>query len=67
LELSNIRAIGIYLYTYFSFFLLLAGAVLLIAMIGAISLTMELNILNKQQVLYKQVNVDPKHFMFYIK
>ena len=68
LELSNLRTLGVYLYTYFSFFLLLAGLILLIAMLGAISLTLEDTpaIHNKQQQLFKQLNIDPKKSIFYI-
>lgn len=68
LELSNIRNLGVYLYTYFSFFILLAGLILLIAMLGAISLTLEdtMSISNKQQQLFKQLNIDPKKSIFYI-
>jgi len=69
LETSNIRNLGVYLYTYFSFFLLLAGLILLVAMLGAISLTLEgdTTIYNtKQQQLFKQLNVDPKKSIFYV-
>jgi NADH-quinone oxidoreductase subunit J len=68
LELSNIRNLGVYLYTYFSFFLLLAGLILLIAMLGAISLTLEdtTAISSKQQQLFKQLNIDPQKSIFYI-
>ena len=68
-ESSNIRNIGSYLYTYFSFFFLVAGIILLIAMIGAISLTLEesSSIDFKHQLLYKQVGVNPKDSIFYVK
>ena len=72
METSNIRNLGVYLYTYFSFFLLLAGLILLVAMLGAIRWTLEgdTTIYNtKQQQLFKQLNVDPKnlYFMSYSK
>lgn len=69
LESSNIKTLGSYLYTYFSFFFLLAGIVLLIAMIGAISLTLpeSLSTESKHQLLYKQVSVNPKDSVFYVK
>ena len=67
LESSNLRSIGTYLYTYFSFFFILSGIILLVAMIGAISLTLESAPDNKQQLLYRQVNVNPKNSLFYVK
>lgn len=67
LEVSNIRNLGLYLYTYFSFYLIVAGLILLIAMLGAISLTLEdTPTQNKQQQLFKQLNVDPKKSLFYV-
>ena len=70
LEQSNIKSLGLYLYTYFSFFLLVAGLILLVAMIGAISLTLEepsINLGSKHQQLFKQVSTDPKQSLFYVK
>jgi NADH-quinone oxidoreductase subunit J len=69
LEVSSIKNLGVYLYTYFSFFLLVAGLILLVAMLGAISLTLEdttVNTHSKQQQLFEQLNVDPKKSIFYI-
>jgi NADH:ubiquinone oxidoreductase subunit 6 (subunit J) len=66
-ETSNLRSIGSYLYTYFSFFFIMAGVILLVAMIGAISLTLETTTDTKQQLLYKQVNTNPKDSLFYVK
>jgi len=40
LHSSTIHVLGQTLYTYFAFFFLLAGLILLVAMIGAISLTL---------------------------
>lgn len=70
LEQSNIRSLGLYLYTYFAFFLLVAGLILLVAMIGAISLTLEdplSDIGAKRQQLFKQTSINPKDSIFYIK
>jgi NADH:ubiquinone oxidoreductase subunit 6 (subunit J) len=70
LETSNIKTIGTYLYTYFSFFFLIAGLILLVAMIGAISLTLEESSDKfgaKYQFLYKQTTVNPKDSLFYVK
>jgi hypothetical protein len=44
-----------------------AGLILLIAMLGAISLTLEdTSTYNKQQQLFKQLNIDPKKSLFYV-
>lgn len=68
MESSTIRALGGCLYTQFSFFFIMAGVILLIAMLGAISLTLETSgIGKKQQVLHKQINVKPRESMFYVK
>nr|YP_009350050.1 NADH dehydrogenase subunit 6 [Spongospora subterranea]AIK19921.1 NADH dehydrogenase subunit 6 [Spongospora subterranea] len=67
-EASNIKCLGGYLYTYFSFFLVFVGLILLVAMVGAISLTIEkVPVGIKQQTLSKQVNVNPKSSLFYIQ
>ena len=68
-ETSSIFAIGSVLYTFFYFFLMLAGLVLLVAMIGAIVLTIVEgdSISNKRQLLHKQVNVSPTKAVFLVK
>jgi len=56
------------LYTYFSFFFILAGLILLVAMIGAIVLTLTTRANHlKLQFLHKQVSADPKKAIFYRK
>lgn len=70
LEHSNIKNLGVYMYTYFSFFLIVAGLILLVAMVGAISLTLEespLQLSSKHQQLSKQVNMNPQESLFYVK
>jgi hypothetical protein len=50
--------------------LIIAGLILLVAMIGAISLTLEdssVSLGSKHQQLFKQVSVNPRHSVFYIK
>ena len=51
---TNIEAIGIYMYTYYFFFFLLASLILLIAMIGAIVLTMSKTVSIKRQKVFQQ-------------
>lgn len=51
---SNIEAIGLYIYTYYFFFFLLASLILLVAMIGAIVLTMSKGVSIKRQKVFQQ-------------
>lgn len=66
---SNIETLGQVLYTYYSFFFLVAGIILLIALIGAITLTKK----NKKKErfltknIYKQLSRDASKAIFNIK
>jgi NADH:ubiquinone oxidoreductase subunit 6 (subunit J) len=51
---SNIQAIGNLVYTYYFYFFLLASLILLVAMIGAIVLTMQKGIRIKRQQVFLQ-------------
>ena len=51
---SNIEAIGMYIYTYYFFFFLEASLILLVAMIGAIVLTMSKGVSIKRQKIFQQ-------------
>ena len=59
-EVSNIEAIGNLLYTRYIFFFQLAGMVLLVAMIGAIVLTLHHKPGVRRQDISEQVNRDAK-------
>ena len=59
-QVSNIRALGDVLYTQYVFFFQLAGMVLLVAMIGAIVLTISKRPEVKRQDVSVQVARDPK-------
>ena len=59
-ETSNIKAIGDLLYTRYVFFFQLAGMVLLVAMIGAIVLTLHHKPNIRRQDIATQVARDPK-------
>jgi NADH-ubiquinone oxidoreductase chain 6 len=50
----NIQAIGMLVYTYYFYFFLLASLILLVAMIGAIVLTMHKSVHVKRQEVFKQ-------------
>ncbi len=58
-EVSNIKAIGDLLYTKYVFFFQLSGIILLIAMIGAIVLTLSHRDDVKRQNISDQINRDP--------
>ncbi len=58
-EISNVAAIGALLYTRYVFFFQMAGLVLLVAMIGAIVLTLRHKEGVKRQVIATQVARDP--------
>jgi NADH-ubiquinone oxidoreductase chain 6 len=51
---SNIESIGLLIYTYYFLFFLLASLILLVAMIGAIVLTMHKGIYIKRQQVFQQ-------------
>jgi len=59
-ETSNIRAIGDILYTRYIFFFQIAGLILLVAMVGAIVLTLRHKPNVRRQDIGEQVARDPK-------
>lgn len=68
-SITNIETIGHVLYTYYAFFFLGAGIILLIALIGAVTLTKKEkkkeNFLTKN--LYKQLSRNPSTAIFNIR
>lgn len=52
--LSNISALGLLLYTYYFYYFLVAGLILLVAMIGAILLTLHKGVSAKRQHVFQQ-------------
>jgi len=64
--ITNIEALGQILYTYYFSYFLLAGIILLIAMIGAIVLTLTFNRKAKAQSIYKQTARDYFNAIFLI-
>lgn len=57
---TNIEILGMYLYTYGLYPLILIGLILLVAIIGSIVLTLNQNINIKRQHIYKQLEHDIK-------
>ena len=56
-SLNNIDVLGQGLYNYFLICFLLAGLILLVAMIGAIVLTLNFSSQRKNELVYRQLNV----------
>lgn len=56
LSFSNITSISQILFTKYIFLFIIAGMILLVAMLGAILLTLNQNYLNKRQDIVKQIN-----------
>nr|YP_010577932.1 NADH dehydrogenase subunit 6 [Cryptomonas pyrenoidifera]UZP15152.1 NADH dehydrogenase subunit 6 [Cryptomonas pyrenoidifera] len=52
---NNVLALGLVLYTYFSYLFVVSGIILLVSMIGAISLTLHRRNDIKRQYIYKQL------------
>jgi len=61
---TNIEQLGFLLYTHYFFLFLVSGMVLLVAMIGAIVLTLHQSAVVKRQKLYEQID---RNFMKSIK
>nr|WQF69581.1 NADH dehydrogenase subunit 6 [Pleonosporium sp.] len=65
--LSNTVTIGKILYTHFGLLFIIAGLILLIAMVGVISLTMHQKINVKQQQIEVQLVRNPKNSLKFLK
>jgi len=62
--ITNLESLGQILYTYYFIYFLVAGLILLVAMVGAIVLTMQLNRQARRQVIFKQVARDFDNAIF---
>jgi NADH:ubiquinone oxidoreductase subunit 6 (subunit J) len=65
-SVSNIQTLGDILYTDYVLFFLLAGVILLIAMVGAIVLTMSTRTSLRRQFIYQQVSRDFDNAVFLV-
>jgi NADH-quinone oxidoreductase subunit J len=63
-SINNLEAFGQVLYTYYVYYFLLAGVILLIAILGAIVLTMQVQTNVKRQRIYEQVARDFSRAIF---
>ena len=62
-EVTNAEAVGLVLYTQYAFYFQVGGLILLVAMIGAIVLTLRENVRAKKQDVVAQVNRKPEEAM----
>jgi NADH:ubiquinone oxidoreductase subunit 6 (subunit J) len=63
---SNAEVIGQLMYTYYFYFFLVAGFILLVAMIGAIILTMQAQANVKRQQVFQQVSRNLESAVFLV-
>jgi len=64
-NLSNLNLLGQVLFNYYNSCFLLAGIVLLVAMIGAIVLSLNFEVNCKTQILYRQLSRSESSFYFF--
>jgi len=64
---DNLKNIGILLYTKYCVFFLLAGIALLVAMFGAIALTLQYEKVSKEQKVFKQLSKNSFSSSFLVK
>jgi NADH-quinone oxidoreductase subunit J len=65
--ITNIEALGQILYTYYFVYVIIVGILLLIAMLGAIVLTLVINKNSRLQAIHNQVSRSSKNAVFLIK
>ena len=66
-DISNVEVLGKVLYTEFFVFFFIGGIILLVAMVGAISLTLKCNKTVKSQVFHRQLSRDSQRAVFLIR
>jgi NADH-quinone oxidoreductase subunit J len=65
--ISNIEVLGQLIYTYYFFYFLIAGIILLVAMVGAIVLTLNFKQKAKHQFVFRQILREKKNSIYFIK
>jgi len=65
--ISNIEVLGQLIYTYYFFYFLISGIILLVAMVGAIVLTLNFKQKAKHQFVFKQILREKKNSIYFIK
>lgn len=66
-SLTNIEVLGQLLYTYYFFYFLIAGIILLLAMVGAIVLTLNFTQKAKHQFVFKQILREKRNSIYLVK
>jgi len=66
-SLTNLDVLGQILYTYYFFYFLIAGIILLLAMVGAIVLTLNFTQKARHQFVFRQILREKKNSMYLIK
>ena len=66
-KVSNIEALGQLLYTNYFIFFLISGIILLVAMIGAIVLTLQFNKNVKNQLIFRQLSRSSNNAVFLVQ
>lgn len=66
-SLTNLDVLGQILYTYYFFYFLIAGIILLVAMVGAIVLTLNFTQKAKHQFVFRQILREKKNSIYLIK
>lgn len=66
-SMTNINVLGQILYTYYFFYFLIAGIILLLAMVGAIVLTLNFTQKAKHQFVFRQILREKKNSMYLVK
>ena len=64
--LSNVEVLGQLMYTYYFYFFIVAGFILLVAMIGAIILTMQAQVNVRRQQIFQQVSRNMESAVFLV-
>jgi len=65
-SLSNVEALGQLMYTYYFYFFIVAGFILLVAMVGAIILTMQAQMNIRRQQIFQQVSRNMESAVFLV-
>ena len=65
-SLSNVEALGQLMYTYYFYFFIVAGFILLVAMVGAIILTMQAQMNVRRQQIFQQVSRNMESAVFLV-
>jgi NADH-quinone oxidoreductase subunit J len=64
-KVTNLEALGQLLYTYYFIYFLISGIILLVAMLGAIVLTLQFNKTVKNQLIFRQLSRNADSAVFF--